>query len=97
LEPNGRHVPSARLLDRLLMGLRSRYPALNDIHYEAAWTDGFVYCRCFHNHSTLIDAAKCGMPQPGFYVLTIERGKERELTTAEEKIVNDFRFAGLRH
>lgn len=80
------------LITQIMTGLRFRYPALNDIHYEAAWTDSWVYCRCFHNHPTLIEAAKCGMPQPGFYVLAIEQGKERELTADEDEVVNDFRF-----
>lgn len=76
-----------------MSGLRMRYASLNNIHYEAAWTDSWVLCRCFHKHPTLIDAAKCGMPQPGFYVLAVERGEPRQLTTAEDNIVNDFRFA----
>jgi hypothetical protein len=76
-----------------MSGLRIRYAALNDIKYEAAWSDSsHYYCRCFHAHETLIDAAKCGMPQPGFYVLAIERGKERALTADEDWVVNGFRF-----
>jgi hypothetical protein len=95
MEPNlvGQRVPSAQVLDEILTGLRSRYSSLNNIHYEAAWSDSWVYCRCFHAHKTLIEAAECGMPQPGFYVLAVEQGEQRELTTAEDKIVNDFRFA----
>jgi hypothetical protein len=85
--------PPPKLLNDIVAGLRSRYVYLNVFHYEAAWTDSWVYCRCFHAHKTLIEAAKCGMPQPGFYVLAVEEGKQRELTTAEEKIVNDFRFS----
>jgi hypothetical protein len=94
MEPNlvSQHAPSIQLLDEILMGLRSRYASLNNLHYEAAWSDSWVHCRCFHKHATLIDAAKCGMPQPGFYVLAVEGGGPRELTTAEDKIVNDFRF-----
>ncbi len=97
MESNFENQPPPKLLSDIMAGLRSRYAYLNDFHYEAAWTDSWVYCRCFHAHPTLIDAAKCGMPQPGFYVLVVKGGKPRELTTAEEKIVNDFRFAGLRH
>jgi hypothetical protein len=95
MEPNSatQHVPSAQLLNDIMSGLRMRYASLNNIHYEAAWTDSWVHCRCFHNHPTLIDAARCGMPQPGFYVLAVERDAPRELTNAEDKIVNDFRFA----
>jgi hypothetical protein len=98
MEPNlaGQTAPSIQLLVQILTGLRSRYAYLNDFHYEAAWTDSWVYCRCFHQHPTLIDAAKCGMPQPGFYVLAVERGGQRELTADEEKVVDDFRFAKSR-
>jgi hypothetical protein len=47
-----------------------------------------------HAHQTLSDAAKCGLPRgAGWYVLAIEDGELRELTTAEDKLVNDFRFA----
>jgi hypothetical protein len=65
------------------------------IHYEAAWTDSSCYFRCFHAHPTLIEAAKCGLPQPGFYVIAIASGMTRELTGAEGKIVNAFRFDNL--
>ena len=92
MEPNFEGQPPAKLVNDIMAGLRSRYAYLNDFHYEAAWTDSWVYCRCFHAHKTLIEAAKCRMPQPGFYVLTVARGVQRELTTAEEKVVNDFRF-----
>jgi hypothetical protein len=95
MEPHlvGHHVPSVQLINDIMSGLRARYASLNNIHYEAGWTDSWVHCRCFHKHPTLIDAAKCGMPQPGFYVLAVEHGEPRELTTSEDTIVNDFRFA----
>jgi hypothetical protein len=65
------------------------------IHYEAAWSDSSCYCRCFHAHPTLIDAAKCGMAQPGFYVIAVASDLTRELTADEEKIVDAFRFSKL--
>ena len=87
-------VPPAQLLNDIMMGLRMRYASLNHIHYEAAWTDSWCDCRCMHSHQTLSDAARCGLPRAaGWYVLAIEGGELRELTTAEDKIVNDFRFA----
>jgi hypothetical protein len=46
-----------------MTGLRFRYPALNDIHYEAGWTDSWCHRRCMHAHKSLIEAAKCGMPR----------------------------------
>jgi len=64
------------------------------IHYEVGWTDSGSFLRCYHVHETLIDAAQCGLEQrAGWYVFAVENGTERELTTAEDKIVNDFRFA----
>ena len=95
MEPNlvGRHVPSAQLLNDIMVGLRVRYASLNNIHYEAAWTDSWCDCRCMHAHQTLSDAAQCGLPRgAGWYVLAVEGGKLRELTTAEDQIVNNFRF-----
>ena len=83
---------STQLITQIISDLRFRYAALNAIYYEAAWSDSRAYSRCFHKHRTLTEAAKCGMPQPGFYVLAIERGKERELTTEEDGVVNAFRF-----
>jgi hypothetical protein len=65
------------------------------VHYEAAWSDSSCYCRCFHAHPTLIEAAKCGMAQPGFYVIAIESGLTRELTADEEKAVDALRFGKL--
>jgi hypothetical protein len=96
MEPNsaGQHVPSAQLLNDIMSGLRTRYAALNNIHYEAVWTDSWCDCRCMHAHKTLGDAAQCGLPRAaGWYVLAVEDGEPRQLTTAEDKIVNDFRFA----
>jgi len=82
------------LVKQIMTGLRYRYASLNNIHYEAAWTDSQGDCRCRHKHQMLSDAARCGLPRPaGWYVLAVERGEPRHLTTAENKIVDDFRFA----
>lgn len=96
-EPAGISVRPIQLVSEIMTGLRQRYASLNDIHYEAAWTDSWIDCRCHHKHLTLIDAAKCGMPQPGFYVLAVDGGSPRELSTEEDEIVNRFRFAGVSH
>ncbi len=97
MEPNSEPVgPSPRpiqLLNQIMTGLRQRYASLNGVHYEAGWTDSWVHRRCFHKHPTLIDAAKCGMPQPGFYVLAVEAGSPRELTLEEDNVVNRFRLS----
>jgi hypothetical protein len=90
----GRYVPSAQLLNDIMAGLRMRYASLNNIHYEAAWTDSWCDCRCMHAHQTLSDAARCGLPRAaGWFVLAVEGGSLRELTTAEDTIVNEIRFA----
>jgi hypothetical protein len=64
-------------------------------HYEAAWSDSHCYCRCFHIHPTILRAAKCGAPHPGFYVVAVESGETRALTPDEDKIVEAFRFGTL--
>ena len=82
------------LVKQIMTGLRYRYASLNNTHYEAAWTDSRGDCRCMHKHKMLSDAARCGLPRAaGWYILAVERGEPRQLTTAENKIVNDFRFA----
>jgi hypothetical protein len=82
------------LVKQIMMGLRYRYASLNNTHYEVAWRDTHGDCRCRHKHQMLSDAARCGLYRPaGWYVLAVERGEPRPLTTAENKIVDDFRFA----
>jgi hypothetical protein len=85
---------STHLITQIMTGLRFRYTALNDIHYEAGWTDSWCHRRCMHSHKTLIEAAKCGMPQgAGWYVFAVERGEPRELLAAEDSVLERFRFA----
>jgi hypothetical protein len=96
MEPHlvGHHVPSVQLVNDIMSGLRTRYASLNNIHYEAVWTDSWCDCRCMHAHQTLSDAAKCGLPRAaGWYVLAFEYGEPRQLTNAEDKVVNDLRVA----
>jgi hypothetical protein len=48
-----------------------------------------------HEHETLIEAARCAMLEgrgAGWYVIAVENGVSRQLRTAEEEIVNRFRF-----
>jgi hypothetical protein len=83
---------SELLLTEIIASLRVRYADLNR-HYEAGWTDSWTHQRCGHAHQTLIDAAKCGMPQgAGWYVFAVECGVPRELTNQEDQVVNRFRF-----
>jgi hypothetical protein len=83
---------SRLVVARIIAQLRVRYSALNT-HYEAAWTHSWIHQRCGHAHRTLIDAAKCAMPQgAGWYVVAVEFDKPRELNEAEERAVNQFRF-----
>jgi hypothetical protein len=75
------------------VSLRFRYRALNEIHYEAAWTDSWCHRRCMHTHKTLLEASECALPTgAGWYVVAVERGEPRELMAAEDKIVDAFRF-----
>ena len=62
-------------------------------HYEAAWNDSWHFRCCLHEHQTLVEAAKCAMPQgAGWYVIAVENGGARELTDDEARIVAEFRF-----
>jgi hypothetical protein len=64
-----------------------------NIHFEAGWTESWSHRRCFHEHQTLIEAARCAMPQgAGWYVIAVENGTPRQLKAAEDAIVNEFRF-----
>jgi hypothetical protein len=77
---------------QILTGLRYRYASLNNIHYEAFWTDSSVH----HAHRTLVDASACAMPHGvGWYVVAVENGATRELS-AHDKIVDAFRFGAKR-
>ena len=52
--------------------------------YHAAYADGGRYLRlCFHQHSTVISAAAC-ISSAGEYVVAVENGFIRALTTVEE-------------
>ena len=83
---------SSLLLTKIVASLRARFSFLN-VHYEAAWTDSWCHRRCGHSHQTLIDAANCAMPQgAAWYVVAVEHGTPRELTAAEDEIVNEVRF-----
>lgn len=80
---------------RILASLFARFRSLN-VHYEAAWTESWCHQRCGHAHRTLIEAAKCAMPSgAGWYVVAVEYGEPRELTTAEDRVVDDFRFGRI--
>lgn len=76
----------------ILADLRVRFAALNG-HFEAGWSDSYCFRRCGHEHMTLIDAAKCAMPRGcGWYVFAVDLDTPRELTHAEDRIVDEFRF-----
>jgi hypothetical protein len=80
------------LVVEIIGTLNLRFKKLN-LYYEAGWTDSFVHLRCWHEHSTLLEAAQCGMPHgAGWYVLAVENGNSRQLLGDEEDIVNEFRF-----
>lgn len=82
-------------LSAIIASLRVRYWSLN-LHYEAAWTESWSHRRCFHEHQSLIDAAKCAMPHgAGWYVFAVESGTARELSIAEDMAVNEFRFGDV--
>jgi hypothetical protein len=84
---------STHLVTQIMTDLRFRYRALNEIHYEAAWTESWSHRRCMHTHKTLLEASECALPTgAGWYVLAVERGQPRELLAAENDIVERFRL-----
>jgi hypothetical protein len=84
--------PELHRLTEIISTLRLRYWFLNS-YYEAAWTESWSHRRCLHKHPTLIEAAKCAMPHgAGWYVFAVDGNTPRELTDAEDKVVNEFRF-----
>jgi hypothetical protein len=87
--PSSRGKRSARLRQSTTTPVN---PNVN-IHFEAGWTESWSHRRCFHEHQTLIEAARCAMPQgAGWYVIAVEDGRPRQLKAAEDEIVNEFRF-----
>jgi len=86
--------PELHWLTEIVSTLRLSYKHLNlDLHYEAAWTDSGSHRYCCHRHRTLIEAAKCAMPNgAGWYVFAVNGGTPRQLTDAEDQVVNAFRF-----
>jgi hypothetical protein len=80
------------LLTEIIGALRLRFGSMN-VHYEAGWTDSWSHRRCLHEHPSLIDAAKCAMPNgPAWYVFAVEGDTPRQLSETEDRIVNEFRF-----
>ena len=80
------------LVAEILTALRLRYRSLNP-HYEAAWTESWSHRRCLHEHLSLVEAAKCATPHgAGWYVFAVEGDAPRELTDAEDEVVNEVRF-----
>jgi hypothetical protein len=78
------------LLVEIIGALRLHYGSLN-VHYEAAWTESWSHRRCLHEHPSLIDAANCATPHgAGWYVFAVESGTPRQLTEAEDGIVDWF-------
>jgi hypothetical protein len=90
--------PELHWLTKIISTLRQRHKNLNlSLHYEAAWTDSWTHHRCLHRHQTLIEAAKCAMPNgAGWYVFAVNGEMPRQLTDAEDEVVNEFRFGAAK-
>ena len=87
---------SLSVVAQIIARLRLRYKSLN-LHFEAGWTESWSHRRCLHEHPTLIEAAKCAMPQgAGWYVFAVEADAPRQLTDAEDSVVNEFRFGATK-
>ena len=60
-----------------------------DIYYLAAWTDSGCILGCDHKHLTVLSAVAC-ISSAGGYVVAVENGTLRPLTSREEQ---EFQFA----
>ena len=68
-------------------------PPSPNIYYEAGWNDSWQFRRCLHEHRTLSEAARCARPHGcGWYVFAVENSVPRQLTDAEDEIVDRLRF-----
>ena len=56
---------------------------MKSIYYSAAWTDSGFLLGCSHEHETIVEADSC-IPCAGGYVVGVENGVMRSLTTDEE-------------
>ncbi len=80
----------------IMAALRRRHGPVQ-LHFEAGWTESWSHRRCLHKHQTLIEAAQCAMPHgAGWYVFAVEGNTPRQLTDAEDSVVNEFRFGGTK-
>jgi hypothetical protein len=59
------------------------------LSYFAAWTDSGCLLGCSHQHQTIASAVPC-IASAGGYVIAVEDGEWRELTSKEEA---EFRYA----
>jgi hypothetical protein len=84
------------LVAQIIATLRLRFKSLN-LHFEAGWTESWSHRRCLHEHQTLLEAANCAMPHgAGWYVFAVEGEAPRQLTDAEDSVVNEFRFGATK-
>jgi len=63
--------------------MQGKTQAMNSTHYSAAWTDSGFFFDCSHKHKTIAKADSC-IPCAGGYVVAVENGVMRCLTTEEE-------------
>lgn len=64
-------------------GVSGQREAMHSIYYSATWTEcGCLLC-CSHEHQTVEEAAAC-IPCAGGYVVGVDNGAMRSLTTEEE-------------
>lgn len=60
-------------------------PSPPPFYYFCAWTDSGCLCGCDHFHLTLASAVACSFSgYAGAYVIAVEKGEYRALTSKEE-------------
>jgi len=68
-------------------------PSPPSFYYFCAWTDSGCPCGCDHFHLTLASAVACSSAAyAGAYVIAVEKGEYRALTTKEEIVWRELMY-----
>jgi hypothetical protein len=73
--------------------MHSQELAIQRLYYFAAWTDSGRLLGCHHRHQTVISAANC-ISEAGGYVVAVEKGNLRALSTVEEELFQLALYGG---
>ena len=73
-------------------------PSPPPLYYFCAWTDSGCLCGCDHFHLTLAGAVACSSSaMAGAYVIAVEKGEYRQLSTKEEAEFQELMYGSPDH